>query len=48
MRYLRRGPKAFNRDQKKLPNRQWAYLGEAPSVEEVPKIQEWGGACCGR
>lgn len=48
MRYLGRSPKAFNIDGKKLPNRQWDYLGEVPSVEEVPKTQEWGGECFGR
>lgn len=48
MKYLGRGPKALNSDQKKLPNRQWDYLGEVPSVEEVPKTQEWGGETRGR
>lgn len=38
----------FNMDQKGLPNRQWDYLGEVPSVEEMPETQEWGGERCGR
>lgn len=48
MTYLGRGRKAFNIDQKMLPNRQQEYLGEVPHVEEVLKTQECGGECHGR
>lgn len=43
MRYLGRGPKALNNDQKGLPNRQWEYLGKVPSGKEESKTQSQGG-----
>lgn len=48
VRCLGRGPTVFIIDQKGLPVRQWAYLGEVPSGEEVSKTQEWGREYHGR
>lgn len=46
---FREGSKAFlTLIKNMLLNRQWEYLGEVPSAEDVPKTQEWGGEWPGR